>query len=305
MRIRPCSRKAASFLLALALLALPAPARAASAGHAFEFLRLASDPVGRSLSGAHIASVAGPCAVAWNPAGLAAPEPGALLLSHTAWMGETTWDWGGVSLPAGGGALGISCALFRAGDLEAFDENGGALGDFSPTQATASAGYGRCILGDLEAGAVLEWGYESDGFDASHSGWACSAGLRYVTGPLGVAAVIRHFGPSIEAGEDRFSWPRTLAFGASVRTALGLTVHAGVERAAGEAAAIAAGCEWQATDGLSLLGGLKAPTGPDGSRPAPSAGLLFDVGRASFSYGYQVHEELTGAHQIALSLRFS
>ena len=303
MRIIPSLRLLPIVMPVLALL-VPVDAAAAPSGHAFEFLRLASDPVGRSLSGAHIASVSGPCAIAWNPAGLAAEEPGALLLSHTAWMGETSWDWGGISVPAGGGGLAFSCALFRAGELPGYDENGTPSGDFSPTQAAVAAGYGHPLCANLDAGAALEWGLESDGRDVSHSGFACSAGARFHSGPFGLAAAVRHLGPAIGSGEDRFAWPRTITAGASLETGFGLALHAALEQTAGEAANLAAGCAWQATEGLCFLGGLRASAESEEGGTAPSAGLLFDLGRASFAYGYQTHADLAGAHQVALSLRF-
>ncbi len=71
-RIIACFAARAVTPLMVALFLLHSSAAIARPGGngtiAFEFATMAAEPVGRSLAGAHLASVVGPASLAWNPA---------------------------------------------------------------------------------------------------------------------------------------------------------------------------------------------------------------------------------------------
>ena len=105
-------------LCAALLATIPTPSGASadsSRGHAFEFLRLSAEPIGRALAASHVASVEGPAALAWNPAGLAEGGGSAVLLAHASWAAGTVWEWGALSLRRGSSGFGLACGVLRAG----------------------------------------------------------------------------------------------------------------------------------------------------------------------------------------------
>jgi hypothetical protein len=290
----------------LVLLLLAATGRSAataetSRGHAFEFLRLPGEPVGRSLSGAHLASVSGPASLAWNPAGLGTDAASAVVLAHTTWEAGTSWEWGALSLRALGGALGASCGLLRSGGLEGYDRDGRPTGTFTPQQACASIGYGRPLGAGLSAGLSLEGMLAGDGIDPPDRGWAMSAGLTSRLGRADLALAALHWAPAFERDGERYPLPVTLRAGASLRLGGGTRAHAAADYVSGGRPAFRLGAEWAATRGVSALAG--ATLDPESEAPTvrPTAGMQIEFGRMRFAYGFQPAGALEASHQLSLT----
>lgn len=297
--------RALHLALCSALLAAAAawPAEAgATEGHAFEFLRLAAEPVGRALAGSHLASVSGPASLAWNPAGLGESAPSAVMLSHAAWTAGTAWEWGALNLRYGSGSLGLGCGVLRSGSLEGFDNDGRATGEFTPQQAYAAIGYGRALGTGVSAGVMAEGVLAGDGIAPSDRGWALGGGVIVHLGRADLALAALHWAPALERDGERFLVPGTLRAGASVALPGHTRVHAAAEYLSGEGASARFGAEWRATDAVAALGGATMTGTGDARELQPSAGLAIDIGRARFAYAYQPDSAIEAVHQLALTV---
>lgn len=299
-------------LLACLLLAVPCPAPAQGAGgvSAYEFARLAAEPVGRALSGAHVGSVEGPAALGWNPAGLCGNAPSGALLSHASWIAGTAWQWGAVSLrlPDGAGAVGISAGMLRVGSLDGYAADGTATGSFTPYGAHGSIAYARSLGERWRLGLCGEFFLESDGTESPAQTWAGGFGLQFHQplsfGSLAVGLAGLHLAPTATRGEEEFSLPASIKAGLSLETATGIDLHLGTETLLEGETSIAAGLAWRPLKGLAALGGFTyLDTGLD-SPFSPSMGLEVEVGPTQVAYSYQLSVIDEGSHQVSLMLPF-
>jgi hypothetical protein len=295
--------------LALAVLALAAfaPVALADAGiHAFEFVQLPSEPVGRSLGGAHLATVSGPEAIAWNPAGIAT-ETSAFALSHATWAAQTAWEWGAITLPLGRGACALACGFFRSGELEGFTSDGAPTGGFTPTQLVATIGYGLPLGERWGAGLALEGAYESDGVGQTRRAIAVNAGLQLDLGRVALGLAALHLGPPVEADGTRFPLPATFRLGATLLASSALDLHAALEYRAQEPLAMRLGCEWTPLSALHLLAGagIVPQSEPQTETTLqPAVGTAFDLGHARVAYGLLFDPAVETSHQLSLTVRF-
>ena len=289
----------------LALLPAWAGASGEGAGTlAFDFLRLPAEPVGRSLSGAHVASVTGPAAGAWNPAGYARTRTTEALLAHTTWIAETSLEWGAVSLalPEGWGTVGLCAGMLRTGALDGYAADGTPTGSFLPLQATAVLGYGRAFGSRWSAGVSLETALEGDGEHSPRQAWAGGMGVQLHLGvaSFGVSAV--HLTTSMKAGDERFLPPTTLRAGSTLHTSWGLDIHAAVEGVVREDPKFLLAATWQPARALAAHAGLRLDNDRPGEAAQPSFGISVDAGPAQLTYGVQPSAEFATSHQISLSV---
>ena len=289
-----------------ALCATASNARADAGSHAFEFVQLPSEPVGRSLGGAHLATVNGPEAIAWNPAGLA-EGPSAFALSHATWTAQTAWEWGAITLPVGRGAFALACGFFRSGGLEGFTADGAPTGDFTPTQLCAAVGYGLPLSERWSAGVALEGAYESDGVAQTRRALAVDAGLQVNLGRVALGLAALHLGPPIEADGARFPLPSTIRLGATLLASRALDLHAALEYRSQEAIGLRLGCEWTPIDALHLLAGAGVMPQTETQTETtlqPAVGTAFDLGHARVAYGLMFDPAIETSHQLSLTVRF-
>ncbi|MBM3317657.1 MAG: hypothetical protein FJY75_07370 [Candidatus Eisenbacteria bacterium] len=298
---RPFPRALVAAMLAAALSGGVAAVGADVGNHAFEFLRLAPEPEGRALAGAHLAHAEGPAALAWNPAGLARGGT-ALSLSHAAWAEGTSWEWAGLTLPAGPGTAAISGGFFRTGALEGYTADGEATGEFTPLQFQLCAGYGLPLAGALGAGASIEAAFADDGSGGRRRAIACGGGLRLDAGPLALGLAALHLGPPLSLEEERYALPATVRLGASLEGLPGTLLHGALEWVSGEAVGLRAGVEWSPAAQFRLLGGGWAAPGQEGRSLHPTAGAVVDLGVTRFAYGFQPISDWESSHQVALTL---
>ena len=290
------------------------PASSAEGGggvRAYEFARLSAEPVGRSVSGAHVAAVGGPEALAWNPAGLASPASAGAMISHASWLAGTAWQYGAVSvdLPGKGGTVGLSAGMLRVGSLQGYAADGSATGEFTPFAAVGTVGYARSITDRWQLGVCAEVFFEGDGVDSPEPAAAGGGGLQYMHplsfGRLAVGASVLHLGAEQTAGEESFALPATYRAGVSLETTRGIDLHAATETATGDEPSFSFGLAWRPTGGLAALGGFGYDGAADESPVTPSFGLALDVGPTQVAYSYQPTVIEEGSHQVALYVPFA
>jgi hypothetical protein len=301
MRATPPLHLALCFAL-LATIATSGARADATSGHAYEFLRLAAEPVGRALSGAHLASVNGPASLAWNPAGLGETAPSAVILSHATWTAGTSWEWGALNLRRGSGSLGLGCGVLRSGSLEGYDSDGRSTGEFTPQQAYATIGYGRALGSTVSAGVMAEGILAGDGVTPSDRGWALGGGVVVHLGRADLAVAALHWAPALERDGESYPLPGTIRVGGSVTLPGQTRLHAAAEYLSGEGASARFGAEWRATDAVAALGGATLTSVGETTELQPSAGLAIDLGRARFAYAYQPETSIEAVHQLSLTV---
>jgi hypothetical protein len=291
-----CGLLAAWVLVSIAL----APAYATSGNHAFEFMRLPSEPVGRSLAGAHVATVDGPASLAWNPAGLGEGGAG-VVLAHATWEAGTAWESGALALPIGAGACALSCSYFRSGALDGYDVNGTPTGSFESTQLWASLGYGTAICGRIRAGAGLEVALESGPAEERRAFAGC-LGLQVDAGPVAFGLAALHLGPALVVDETEYALPAVVRAGVSVTAVRGTVLYAAGEWTVDEPLAMRLGAAWSPLSSLHFLAGTWIAPDESNSAVQPALGCAFDLGRTRIAYGLQPRTELAASHQISLTV---
>ncbi len=309
-RLKHVLTLAVIFLAATAACRGPARAEGTGGLHACDFAQLAAEPYGRSLGGAHVAVAGGPAALAWNPAGLAAPSSAGAMIAHASWMAGTAWQYGAVSLemPGQAGTLGLSAGMLRIGSLPSYDAGGGATGEFSPFAAVGSLGYARLFGEHWQIGVCAEFFLEGDGAESPRQAQAGGVGIQYLHpfdfGRFAVGASALHMGASLEAGDETYRLPETYRVGLSLESHRGIDLHLAWEAVRDAHPGFSCGLSWRPTAGLAALGGLVHEQGYDESLLTPSLGLALDVGPTQVVYSYQPTVLDAGSHQVALYVPF-
>lgn len=297
----PKTWKLIALVLAGILVLAPRPAAQEAGACAFEFARLAAEPIGRTLGAAHVAAVVGPEATAWNPAGLGGNGGSRALISHATWMADTAWDWGALvlDLPGAAGGLGVTFGMFRAGALSGYDALGNPTGDFAPQQLLTSFGYGQALGDRLRVGIQVELAAEGISGEGLSRVWGFGAGAQLRLGRLELGAAALHLGPDVEIADEAFALPRTLRGGASLDCGAGLKLHGGLEQAAEEEMQFMAGLEWRPVGALAAFAGCRPNTAGEA---LATCGMALEIGRTCLAYGFQPRTELDASHQISLSV---
>lgn len=305
----PIPRITPWLLVAVLLLACPAAVKAAGSGgtHAFEFVRLAAEPVGRCLVGAHLATVSGASSIAWNPGGLGASSGSCALLSHATWIAGSSWEWGAIAveLPRLRGHLGLSCGMLRSGTLDGYLADGTPTGDFSPHQLLATLGYGWPIGEALSLGLSIEMAADGDGEHEATRAWAFGGGLQLRLGRAGLGLTALHLAPGQRLGEDRFAMPATVRAAATLPVGRGVKLHGGVEMLAGEDPKILIAGAWRPVQRLSAYGGLRYDSAEMEEPIQESFGVSVEVSRLQVAYGFQPCDAFGSSHQVSISLPLS
>jgi hypothetical protein len=300
-------------LLSIVFLGIQATPAAAAPGEnngtfAYEFATLDTEPVGRSLAGAHLASVTGPEAMAWNPAGLGRLESSGAVLSHANWIADTQLEWGAVALqlPGNKGGLGFSVGMLRSGELAGYTAEGSPTGSFSPVQAMAQVAYGRLLSRSLALGVAIEGVMEGDGQDETNQAWAYSAGLQWGVGSFQIGLAAQHFGPQAKLTGGEYPLPATVRGGISYLSNMGLNLSGAVEQVVSGDSKFLFGCEWRPVGSVATLAGLNYGShNSDEQELQMTYGLALDVAGSRIAYSYQPGELLDASHQISLSLPLS
>lgn len=174
-------------LTALAVAAgVAGAAEAGSSAAAFLKIGVGARAVGMGEAAAAVA--AGPEALYWNPAGLAAYERGAVSFTHNEWLEDVRYEYLGLSYPLlNVGTFAFTAGRVSMGEIEGRNEQGDPTGTFNASDMALSLGYARRLLKILTVGVGAE--YVTEKIEAeSAATFAGTAGAIVDTPLAGLAA---------------------------------------------------------------------------------------------------------------------
>jgi hypothetical protein len=168
-------------------------------------------PVGApaiGMGGAYVSYANDATALYWNPAGVALLTQNSFAVSHTNWIADTKFDFGGVVLPLGSfGTLGFSFTSLTMADMKVrtIDQPEGTGEYFSAGDIAAAVSYARQLTDRFTIGFTGKYIQESIWHETANA-FAIDAGTSFRTdlfGGMTIGAVIYNFGTKMQmAGRD-------------------------------------------------------------------------------------------------------
>lgn len=281
-----------------------------SSGAAFLKIGVGARAVG--MGEAQAALAAGPEALYWNPAGLAADDRRAVSFTHSEWLEDIRYEYLGLSYPLFGlGTVGFSAGRVSMGKLEGRDEQGNPTGDFSASDMALSLGYARRLWEFVSLGAGAEYissKIENESASAFAGSFGAAAELPLPGLSAGVSA--SNLGGEMKFIEEGDPLPFVARGGLAYLLPFGgetndVTVAADAVKFRDRDVAVNGGLEYWFMKTVAARAGYKANydedglTGGLGFRYSPTAalGLLAD-------YAYADMGAFGATHRISVGMRF-
>lgn len=271
------------------------------------FLRLGAGARGEAMGTAYTAVAKDATAIYWNPAGLAGVERRAATFMHATQIDDSYYDFAGYAQKAGGGGVGLGVQYYSAGSVPALDTEGTANGNLTPSDLSASLGYGREVMG-------VRWGvagkYVQSKLDKSAT-----------TGAVDVGVMTKGWGDHLRLGATAVNLVGKLKFGTTAEAlpveyrvggawvAQGLTLAVDQAFPQGDKAYTSVGGEYHIGVGKDLSIALRA--GYNGERAQEGAGSNgiamgggFGFGGATVDYALVTMGDLDATHRFSLGYKF-
>lgn len=304
-----------------------------------------SIPVGAraiGMGGAFVAVANDASAMYWNPSGLATMYRSEALFSHSNWLADINFNYGGVVLPLEGfGTVGVNFTSMTMADMERTTESKPeGTGEFFSAGSIAVGVAYACQLTDwFSIGGNFK--YINEHIAASSaSGFAVDIGTLFTTPFRGLkfGAGISNFGTKMKitgddllitkdispnAGNnanvngylstDAFDLPLNLRIGIAYQPIIEedqqLTLVVDAQHPSDNSESVSLGGEYSVFDNtLSLRGGYKALGQKDSEeRFTAGAGIRYPIGTGlivRFDYGYERFTRIDNVHKFAVSIQF-
>jgi hypothetical protein len=204
-------------MLLAALVATPAVAQetgtndnTAYGGASGEFLLLGAGARGTALGGAYAALATDVTAMYYNAAGLAQLARPAVMVSTSAYLADTRYNWAGIAFPTSGGAraIGVSMGSFGFSNqpINTLEDPEGTGRTYSVRETFISGTYAQNFSDRFSAGITLKFINDRLG-TAQASGVAVDFGTNFhaTVGarPIRASFVIQNLGTNLQhSGED-------------------------------------------------------------------------------------------------------
>ena len=160
------------------------------------------------MGGAFVSYANDATALYWNPAGIAMLTQNSFTASHTNWIADTKYDFGGIVLPFGSfGTLGFSVTSLSMADMKVrtVDQPEGTGEYFSAGDIAVGASYARQLTDRFTIGFTAKYVQEAIWHETANA-FAIDAGTTFKTdlfGGMTIGAVIYNFGTKMQmAGRD-------------------------------------------------------------------------------------------------------
>ncbi len=306
------------------------------------FLGIAVGPRGVALGGAYVAIANDASALYYNPGAISQPGFSQVLVSHTAWLVGTKFDWIGVMLNLGdGNAIGVNVTQLNYGEEMLTTESNQNGGDATWTAADLAVGlsYARNLTDKFSIGGTAKY-IQMKIWNESASSMAVDVGLKYKTdfNGLTIGMSISNFGADMrldgkdlynnfdskpaESGnnativaqyktEDR---PLPLLFRAGISIdafksdELRFMIAADALRPSDSAEMLNVGGELSWRDMVFIRGGLKSLFLPDREETfTAGGGAKYELTAAnvvSFDFAYQEFGKFGGIQTLAIGITF-
>ncbi|MGA2623333.1 MAG: PorV/PorQ family protein [Bacteroidota bacterium] len=168
-------------------------------------------PVGATavgMGGAFVSYANDATSLYWNPSACALLTQNNFTVSHTNWIADTKFDFGGVVIPLGGfGVLGLGITSLSMADMKVrtVEQPEGTGEYFSAGDIAAGLSYARQLTDRFAIGFTAKYIQESIWHESANA-FALDAGTTFKTdlfGGLTIGATISNFGTKMQmAGRD-------------------------------------------------------------------------------------------------------
>jgi hypothetical protein len=205
--------------ITIALLAFHGMSLAQAGSSGLAFLKLGVSARGTAMADAMSATVSGPSAMYYNPAGIleggAATPATNVMFSHKQWIQDTQLQFLGASLTFDEkNAAGIALTTTSISDIEIREVPGDPAGTFTARNFLLGATYARMITQDVKAAVSLKYLYEKIYIDEA-SGYGIDLGAQWQTPMHGLAVggTIANLGSMTTLRTQKSSLPSLLRLG--------------------------------------------------------------------------------------------
>lgn len=172
------------WIFVLVLVALPtwtmAQNKVGTTAAPFLTIGIGSRP--QAMGGAFTAVADDAHSLFWNPAGLAKMDQAELLLVHSTWLADMSFEYVGAALPLGqAGTVGISATMLNVGEMEVttVDDQEGTGLYFNSYSLAAAAHYGYQFYDRFSLGGTVKYIREQI-WNESAQGFAFDIGTLFV-----------------------------------------------------------------------------------------------------------------------------
>jgi hypothetical protein len=247
--------------------------------------------------------------IAYNPAGLYNVDRISVGVSVFDWIEDTNYNYVGLAMPTGDGALGFGVAYFDLGGVPITDVTGTETGDMAEADNLGvTAGYGICwpnicelsigISGHLIRGSLYE-------DSATALGLNFGALYSMMEGQVNLGASVRNLGTKFQFDEEEDEQTMTMGAGVSYMPDFGdapadLLVGLDVLMPKNRDMVVAVGGEVWFVDMLALRAGYK--TGVEMGNLSFGAG--FKISDFQLDYTYTDHDDQGSSNRLSISAGF-
>lgn len=270
------------------------------------FLKIGVGARPAAMAGAFVSIAEGAEAGYWNPAGLTRTENIQLTAMHLQWSGDIMYEFVAFARNFENlGTFGASIFYLNLGDIDARDEFGQPLPEFSAYDMCGMISFGRAINEQLNVGANVKVFQEKIG-DDNALGYALDIGGLYLLDKLSFGLSFRNLGIKMKFVDEEFSPPIVAQAGASYRP-LGSQLIVGLDGAYqiyDERGSVRFGAEYWIQEILAIRAGYQYKTKDNelGAINGLGAGLGIRHMQFGIDYGYEPSAELGDIHRISLKL---
>lgn len=271
-----------------------------------EFLTIGAGARAAGMGEAHCAKVDDASAMFWNPAGLTRLQKGSAVFMHARMIEAVSYDYAAIARPVGlAGAIGMSAQYLWMDRLEALDNAGNKVSDYSPNDMAITVAGAHKFAG-VPMGVGLK--YIRSTIMESASTLAVDVGMMKEYRDVSFGAAIQNLGGQLKYRNEGSSLPLNLKAGVSAFLGKNWSVafDANLRRHNRPWAALGAEYEQILGDGLAgaLRFGANTRTLESGLGAVFTAGAGMRVGGLDADYAFVPYGGMRNTHRLSLTLRF-
>lgn len=202
-------KKVALLLILFTIVSLTAPAAFAQTKvgtTAAPFLGIGVGSRAIGMGGAFVAVADDASALYWNNAGIVQNRSNEVLLVHTEWIGDISFDYVGTVFNMGDGSIGLSLTSLSMGDMDVttVDEPEGTGERFDAADIAIGLTYAHAVTDRFSIGGTVKY-INQKIWKESASAFAIDLGTLYKTpffNGMKIGAVISNFGSKMKMDGD-------------------------------------------------------------------------------------------------------
>lgn len=285
-----------------------APADAKGPGRtSAPFLTVPVEARSTGMADAFTAAATGATAVWTNPASIARHHRTSISVAHVQHVEGISQNAVAAAYPFGNGhAVAAGLRLFQVGSITSLDASGAPAGDFSPSDAAFSLGYGKRFT---STALGVSFKFVRSKVSGSDQTVAFDAGIHQRVGPVHIGLAAQNNGGALAVGREKFPLPRRLRTGLSWAPIDSVLLTADYVAPKYGEEWIAAGAEYRLAVGgamaLAVRGGYSTRNVDDvAGLSGLSGGASVGFRSTQIHYAYVPFGRLGDTHRLSLDFGF-